>query len=232
MPASLNQSLNFQEGEVLCFDKPLEWTSFDVVKKVRNLIKIKKVGHAGTLDPLASGLLIVCTGKMTKQIERFQGMPKEYVGQLELGKITPSYDLETEVQSYAELGDLSETDVLAATSSFIGEIDQVPPIFSAVKVEGKRAYDAARQGKQPKLDPKRITIHTFEITGIQLPYVNFRVVCSKGTYIRSLVRDFGEKLQKGAYMTELRRTAIGDFRVEDAWDIHEFVTHIQQQKRN
>ncbi len=216
-----------QEGEVLCFDKPLEWTSFDLVKKVRNLLKIKKVGHAGTLDPLASGLLIICTGKMTKQIERFQAMPKEYTGQLELGKVSASYDLETEVTPFAELGDLAEETVRKATAQFVGEIEQVPPVFSAIKVDGKRAYDLARAGKQLDLTPRPVHIYAFELTRVALPFVDFRVVCSKGTYIRSLVRDFGEALGTGAYMTALRRTAIGDFRVEHAWDIQTFASEIK-----
>ncbi len=222
------EKLNFLEGEVLCIDKPLRWTSFDIVRKVRNLIKIKKVGHAGTLDPLATGLLIVCTGKMTKQIEGFQGMPKEYTGQLELGKITPSYDLETEVQHFAETGGITNQILFEATQKFMGEIEQIPPVFSAVKVGGQRAYKSAREGKKLKLEPRKILITEFELTKIDLPFVDFRVVCSKGTYIRALVRDFGEALKTGAYMTQLRRTAIGDFRVENAWDIHEFTEKIRQ----
>lgn len=222
------EEYTFPEGEVLCIDKPLEWTSFDIVKKVRNLIRIKKVGHAGTLDPLATGLLIVCTGKMTKQIDNFQGMEKEYTGQLELGKITPSYDLETEIEHYAKIDGVTEELLHETTQQFTGEIEQVPPIFSAVKVDGKRAYKSARDGKKPKLDPRRITISTFEITKVELPFVDFKVVCSKGTYIRSLVRDFGEALKTGAYMTQLRRTAIGELRVDNAWDIHEFTENIKQ----
>lgn len=220
--------LDFAEGTLLGFDKPSGWTSFDLVKKVRNLVKVKKVGHAGTLDPLATGLLLICTGKMTKQINRFQQMPKTYTGEMELGKVSASHDLETQVQHFADCSGISEADLQRTAAEFTGEIAQVPPIFSAVKIQGKRAYKAARGGKTPTLEARNIVVHSFELTAIALPFVRFRVVCSKGTYIRALVRDFGNFLGKGAYMSELRRTAIGDFDVKNAWEIREFTTQMHE----
>lgn len=202
-------------------DKPLEWTSFDVVNKLRYALKVKKIGHAGTLDPLATGLLILCSGKMTKQIETFQAQEKEYTGKMILGKTTPSYDLETEINSETDISHLQEQEIMEATSQFTGIISQVPPAFSAIKVKGKRAYESARKGEEIKLNPREVEVPVFEITAIDLPEVSFRVVCSKGTYIRSLVRDFGEALGVGAYMSELRRTRIGDFKVEEAKTIEE-----------
>ena len=209
------------EGSVILVDKPLEWTSFDVVNKLRYALKVKKIGHAGTLDPLATGLLILCSGKMTKQIETFQAQEKEYTGKMILGKTTPSYDLETEINSETDISHLQEQEIMEATSQFTGIISQVPPAFSAIKVKGKRAYESARKGEEIKLNPREVEVPVFEITAIDLPEVSFRVVCSKGTYIRSLVRDFGEALGVGAYMSELRRTRIGDFKVEEAKTIEE-----------
>ena len=209
------------EGSVILVDKPLEWTSFDVVNKLRYALKVKKIGHAGTLDPLATGLLILCSGKMTKQIETFQAQEKEYTGKMILGKTTPSYDLETEINSETDISHLQEQEIMEATSQFTGIISQVPPAFSAIKVKGKRAYESARKGEEIKLKPREVEVPVFEITAIDLPEVSFRVVCSKGTYIRSLVRDFGEALGVGAYMSELRRTRIGDFKVEEAKTIEE-----------
>jgi tRNA pseudouridine55 synthase len=206
-------------ARVLLVNKPYTWTSFDVVKKLRYKLRVKKIGHAGTLDPLATGLLIICTGKMTKQIDTFQGQEKEYTGSLILGKTTPSFDLETEVDSETDISHLTHEAIIGATSPFVGEIEQTPPIFSAVKIDGKRAYHLARAGKEAKLEPKKITISVFEITQINLPEVQFRVVCSKGTYIRSLVRDFGQLLGVGAYMSGLCRTRIGEFLLENAQEI-------------
>ncbi len=211
----------FLEGKVLLIDKPLKWTSFDMVQKVRWLTKIKKVGHAGTLDPLASGLLIICTGKFTKQINDYMGMAKEYTGSLVLGATTASYDLEHEPENFKSIEAITESAIKEATKKFIGTIFQLPPQHSAIKKDGKRLYESARQGIEVKVDPRQITIETFEITKIDLPTVEFRVVCSTGTYIRSLVHDFGQALGVGAYMSELRRTKIGDFNVQDAiaWEV-------------
>ena len=206
----------FLEGKVLLIDKPLQWTSFDMVKKVRWLTKIMKVGHAGTLDPLATGLLIICTGKYTKQINDYMGMVKEYTGSLILGATTASYDLEQAPENFKSVDAITEAAILAATKQFVGTIFQLPPQHSAIKKDGKRLYESARQGIEVKVDPRQITIETFEITKIDLPTVEFRVVCSTGTYIRSLVHDFGQALGVGAYMSGLRRTKIGAFNVQDA----------------
>ena len=209
----------YLEGKVLLIDKPLKWTSFDMVKKVRWLTKIMKVGHAGTLDPLATGLLIICTGKYTKQINDYMGMPKEYTGNLVLGATTASYDLEQEPENFKSIKDIEAITELAiqeATKQFIGTILQMPPQHSAIKKDGKRLYESARQGIEVKVDPRQITIEQFEITKIDLPNIEFRVLCSTGTYIRSLVHDFGQALGVGAYMCGLRRTKIGTFNVEDA----------------
>jgi tRNA pseudouridine55 synthase len=205
----------FLEGKVLLIDKPLNWTSFDMVKKVRWLTKIMKVGHAGTLDPLATGLLIICTGKFTKQINEFMGMQKEYTGSLVLGATTASYDLEQEPENFKSIEAITELKIQEATKQFIGTIFQMPPQHSAIKKDGKRLYESARQGIEVKVDPRQITIDNFEITKINLPHVEFRVLCSTGTYIRSLVHDFGQALGVGAYMSGLRRTKIGTFNVED-----------------
>ena len=209
----------YLEGKVLLIDKPLKWTSFDMVKKVRWLTKIMKVGHAGTLDPLATGLLIICTGKYTKQINDYMGMPKEYTGSMVLGATTASYDLEQEPENFKSIEDIeaiTEFAILEATKQFIGTILQMPPQHSAIKKDGKRLYESARQGIEVKVDPRQITIQEFEITKINLPNIEFRVLCSTGTYIRSLVHDFGQVLGVGAHMSGLRRTKIGTFNVQDA----------------
>jgi tRNA pseudouridine55 synthase len=215
--------MNFEEGAVILIDKPLEWTSFDVVSKIRNTIRIKKVGHAGTLDPLATGLLILCTGKMTKKIDEYQAQEKEYEGELVLGKTTPSYDLETEVDKEFDVSSLTEDLIKKNVLQFIGTIQQIPPIYSAIKVDGVPLYKKARKGEDVEIKAREVTISEFEITEIQMPIVKFRVVCSKGTYIRSLVRDFGATLNNGAYMSALRRTRIGQFHVNDAEQLTEFV---------
>jgi tRNA pseudouridine55 synthase len=204
------------EGRVLLINKPYEWTSFDVVNKLRYRLKIKKVGHAGTLDPLATGLLIVCAGKMTKRIDEFMGMEKEYTGKFILGQSTPSHDLETEVTETGDISQLTEAQIIEATKPFTGLISQLPPIHSAIRVGGKRAYEFARQGKSLELQPRNVEVSVFEITSIQLPAVSFRIVCSKGTYIRSIARDYGNALGVGAYMAELCRTRIGPYRLDDA----------------
>lgn len=218
----------FKEGKILLFDKPLGWTSFQVVNKVRWLIRkscnIKKikVGHAGTLDPLASGLLILCTGKFTKKIDEYQAQEKEYTGTFTLGATTPSYDMETEVDKSFEIDHISEENIFGAALEFLGEIDQVPPVFSALKKEGKRLYEYARNGEDVVIPSRKVEIREFEITEIRFPEVDFRVICSKGTYIRSLANDFGKSLGTGAYLSSLRRTKIGGFIVEDSLDIASF----------
>lgn len=223
---------DFAEGQLLLVNKPYKWTSFDVVGKIRNAFKpLKlKVGHAGTLDPLASGLLVVCTGKMTKQIDSFQAQEKEYTGTLVLGATTPSYDMETEPDQRFDISGITEQQIRDACSRFIGDIQQYPPAHSAVKVGGERLYEKARRGEDVELRPRSVTITEFEITGISLPEVNFRVVCSKGTYIRSLVNDFGKALHNGAYLSRLRRTRSGDFRIEDAGEVLELVKFIRELK--
>ena len=205
-----------ENARIILVDKPHGWTSFQAVKKVKYGIKAKKIGHAGTLDPLATGLLILCTGKMTKQIEGIQAQSKEYTGTFVLGATTPSVDLETEIDQTYPIEHITLDKIEECRQSFIGEIIQVPPLFSAVKIKGKRAYDIARKGGQAEIKSRVVQIYDFKITRIELPEVDFLVSCSKGTYIRSLARDFGEKLNSGAYLTNLRRTAIGDYRVEDA----------------
>jgi tRNA pseudouridine55 synthase len=203
-------------GRVLLINKPYEWTSFDVVNKLRRILKIKKIGHAGTLDPLATGLLIICVGKMTKRIEEFMGLEKEYTGKFNLGQTTPSHDLETEISDMVDISALSENQIREATARFIGKIKQTPPVHSAIKVGGVRAYEFARKGEELELQKRDVEVTAFEITSINLPQVSFRIVCSKGTYIRSLARDFGEALGVGAYLSELCRTRIGDFLLKDA----------------
>jgi tRNA pseudouridine55 synthase len=219
--------LKFLEGEMLLFDKPMEWTSFDVVRKVRNLIKIPKVGHAGTLDPLATGLLIVCTGKFTKKINEYMGMEKEYTGTFTLGATTPTYDLESEPQNQKDISHLTEEAVHAATAQFTGDIMQTPPIHSAIKQAGKPVYIAARKGIDVKLEPRPVTVYSFTIEKIEWPVVHFRVVCSTGTYIRSLANDFGAALSVGGYMSSLRRTRIGAFSVDDAKSLVSFEEEIK-----
>ncbi|MBE2231344.1 MAG: tRNA pseudouridine(55) synthase TruB [Chitinophagaceae bacterium] len=218
----------FEEGQVLLIDKPLDWTSFDVVRKIRNLVRIKKVGHAGTLDPLASGLLIVCTGRFTKRINAFMAQEKEYTGTFTLGAVTPTYDLESEPEQPRPFAQLTEEEIKNATHQFTGEILQVPPAHSAIKVDGKRVYELARAGKEVKLEPRKLTIYTFEITRIELPEVDFRVVCSTGTYIRSLAHDFGQALGCGAYLSRLCRTRIGEFRLEEAMTLPGFEEEVKR----
>lgn len=212
----------FEEGKVLLIDKPLRWTSFDVVSKIRNLVRIKKVGHAGTLDPLATGLLIICTGRFTKKINEYMAQEKEYTGSFTLGSTTESYDLEREPGNFKAFEHLSEEEIRLATIPFTGEILQVPPAHSAIQVNGKRVYELARQGKEVIIEPRKVIVKTFEITRIDLPLVYFRVVCSTGTYIRSLAHDLGAYLGCGAHLSGLRRTRIGDSMVDDAMTITQF----------
>lgn len=211
-------------GAVILIDKPYRWTSFDAINKFRRLVKTK-IGHCGTLDPLATGLLICCTGKMTKQIETYQKLPKEYTGIIALGATTPTFDLESDPQDFKPYEQLTEAAILEATKQFTGVIMQLPPIHSAIKKDGKRAYELARQGKEIKLDPRQITISAFEITKIALPEVHFRVACSTGTYIRSLANDFGAALGCGGYLQALRRTKIGEWDVAIAPTIEEWINH-------
>ncbi len=204
------------EGQVLLLNKPLTWTSFDVINRLRKIFKIKKIGHAGTLDPLATGLLIVCTGKFTKKINEFMGMEKEYTGTITLGATTPTYDLESEPENPKPLEGLTHDQINAATLSFTGDILQIPPAHSAIKMGGKRVYELARAGQEVKMQPRPVNISVFEITRIALPEVDFRVVCSTGTYIRSLANDFGALLGCGGYLSLLCRTRIGDFVLQNA----------------
>ena len=220
---------DFKNGQILLFDKPLEWTSFQLVNKVRWLIRshcgIKKikVGHAGTLDPLATGLLIICTGKFTKRIQELQGQEKEYTGTFTLGATTPSYDLETEVDNTFPIDHLNEEVLNNAIPQFLGEIEQYPPVFSALKKDGKRLYEYARKGEEVKIDSRKVSISSFTLTRINLPEVDFQVRCSKGTYIRSLAHDFGKAVESGGHLSALRRTKIGDFNVNDSYNLDRFI---------
>jgi tRNA pseudouridine55 synthase len=216
----------FEEGRVLVIDKPLHWTSFDAVRKIRNTIRIKKVGHAGTLDPLATGLLIVCTGKFTKKINEYMSQEKEYTGAITLGATTPTYDLESEPANLKSMDGITDEMFQRTTQQLTGEILQTPPVHSAIKQQGKRVYLLARQGKEVIMEPRKITIHKFEITSIEMPVIYFKVVCSTGTYIRSLANDFGQALGCGGYLSQLRRTRIGNFKVEDAMSVEAFVASV------
>ncbi|WP_339846297.1 tRNA pseudouridine(55) synthase TruB [uncultured Dokdonia sp.] len=223
---------DYKDGQVLIFDKPLEWTSFQLVNKVRWLIRknlnIKKikVGHAGTLDPLATGLMIICTGKFTKRLHEFVGQEKEYTGTIVLGGTTPSYDLETEVDQTFSTEHITDKDIYAFAKAYQGNIMQRPPVFSALKKEGKRLYEFARAGEEVDIPKREINISSFEITRIAMPEVDFKVRCSKGTYIRSLAFDFGEGLKSGAHLSALRRTKIGDYNVDNAQSLDGFITEI------
>jgi tRNA pseudouridine55 synthase len=217
-------------GEVFLINKPLGWTSFDVVRKVRNALGIKKVGHAGTLDPLATGLLIVCAGKKTKGIDTYQAQVKEYHGTFVLGKTTESFDLEREVIEVADPFHLTLADVEQSISLLTGDIMQIPPAHSAIKVDGKRVYESARKGIEVTINPRPVTVELFEITRFELPEIGFRIICSKGTYIRSLARDLGLNLGVGAYMSALTRTRIGNFKLEDATDVLDLVEKIKSEK--
>ena len=220
----------YAEGKVLLIDKPLTWTSFDAVKKIRILTRISKIGHAGTLDPLATGLLIICTGKFTKKINEYMAREKEYTGSFTLGATTPTYDRESEPTDFKPIDHLTPEQIHEATKQFTGEIFQLPPIHSAIKIEGKPAYIMARKGQDVKMEPRKVTISTFEITSINLPVVHFKVVCTTGTYIRSLAYDYGQALGCGAYLSSLCRTRIGEFRVEDAMSLVDFEKELNKEK--
>lgn len=226
----LKKAFDFAAGEVLLVDKPYTWTSFDVVRKITNAIKpLKvKVGHAGTLDPLATGLLVVCTGKFTKRIAEFQDQEKEYTGTITLGATTPSYDLEREVDKRFDISGITDAQIRETAASFVGEIEQVPPAHSAIKMDGERVYEKARRGESVAVRPRKVHIHAFDVVAIDLPTVRFRVVCSKGTYIRSLAHDFGRALNNGAHLSELRRTKSGSFHVADAWQLADLIRHIRE----
>ena len=217
----------FEAGKVILIDKPLHWTSFDVVRKIRGSIRIKKVGHAGTLDPLATGLLIICTGKFTKKINEYMAQVKEYTGSFTLGAVTPTYDLESHPEQFKDVSGITNDIIINTTRQFNGEIDQVPPIYSAIKKKGTPLYELARRGEEVELQPRKITIHSFEITSIQLPVVEFKIVCSTGTYIRSIAHDFGAAIGCGAYLSSLRRTSIGDCKVEDAYSVNSFLQTLE-----
>jgi tRNA pseudouridine55 synthase len=232
------EEYDFQKGEILLFDKDLDWTSFDLVRKLRNFlsrrtrIKKLKVGHAGTLDPKATGLMIVCTGKETKNIDHIQAKEKEYVATIRLGATTPSYDLETAENETFPTDHITPELLKSTLESFLGENDQIPPLFSAVKVEGKRAYEHARKGSDMVLAPKKITISELEVLNFSKEEIRLRVVCSKGTYIRALARDLGVSLQSGAYLVGLCRTRIGDLKLEDAWNVQDFIEYFTSNETN
>ncbi len=220
--------MNFDEGELLLFDKPKTWTSFDVVNKIRYAIKCKKVGHAGTLDPLATGLLILCTGKMTKQIDTYQAQEKEYLATIQFGKTTPSADLETDFDAEYPYFHITQEDLQNTINQhFIGQIEQIPPIYSAIKQDGKRLYELARKGKTTEIKPRTVTINEIEITRFELPFVEIKIVCSKGTYIRSIAQDLGKAMDSGGVLADLIRTRSGDFLLQNAWQLTDFLEHLK-----
>lgn len=224
-------NLNFLDGQTLLFNKPKTWSSFDVVRKVRNAIRIKKVGHAGTLDPLATGLLILCTGKHTKQINKIQDAEKEYEVIFKLGATTPCYDAELPEENLKDASHITAEMIETALPQFRGDVVQVPPLYSAVKIDGQRAYKAARKGNELKLKPRNIHVFEFELTNYEAPErVHARICCSKGTYIRSLVHDLGQALGVGGYIVELKRTRIGEYRLEDAWEVLDFAKKVKELK--
>jgi tRNA pseudouridine55 synthase len=227
----------FEEGQILSFNKPIQWTSFDMVNKIRIMIRSAfgigkiKVGHAGTLDPLAEGLLIICTGRATKRIEEFQNLEKEYIATIHFGQTTPSFDLETEVDGVFRTDQITPDLLEKVLKSFTGEIDQMPPMYSAKFIDGKRAYEYARKGVEKKMEPVRIFIKEIELLSFKLPEARVRIVCSKGTYIRSFARDLGAALGSGAYLSALQRTAIGSFRIEEALTLEKFRLFLEQMKQ-
>jgi len=226
-----NKKFDFASGEVLLIDKPYEWTSFDVIKKIRNIIRIKKIGHAGTLDPLATGLLIICTGKFTKKINDYQGQDKVYTGVIEIGKTTPSFDLETAFDSEKEYEKITLPDVQSAVKPLIGDILQQPPVYSAIKIGGERAYKKARRNEKIKMALRPVMVKEFNFTKIDFPELHFEIKCSKGTYIRSLAHDLGQNLGCGAYLKSLKRTAIGTCKLEDAYSLEEFISICEHNKQ-
>jgi tRNA pseudouridine55 synthase len=225
-------NFDFLNGEVILIDKPEGWTSFKAVHKIRKAVEVRKVGHAGTLDPMATGLLIMCTGKKTKVISEYQNLPKTYEGIITLGKTSPSMDLETEATNEKSTKNITEEQIIEAKKSFTGKIKQTPPMFSAVKINGKRLYELARKGKEVKREPREIEIYIFEILKIELPEIWFKIECSRGTYIRVIANDLGEKLGCGGLLSKLRRTAIGDFSVADAFTPNEFKEMLAVSREN
>lgn len=226
------QSLDYSSGQVILFDKPANWTSFDVVAKVRSLVKVKKVGHAGTLDPLATGLLIVCTGKKTKEISDYQNQSKKYSGIITLGKSSPSMDLATNITERPLPENLTEEKIFEVRDKFLGKIEQIPPMFSAIKHKGKSLYKLARKGKEIKREARQVEIYSFEISKTDLPDLHFEISCSKGTYIRVIANDFGNELGCGGILSLLRRTEIGDYKVDDAYEIDEFSSMFESVRNN
>ncbi len=226
MPINPELQQTYLEGKVILIDKPLHWTSFDAVRRLRSILQIKKIGHAGTLDPLATGLLIVCTGKFTKKINEYMAAEKEYTGSITLGAVTPTYDLESIPEQQKEYSFLTKETVAEATKQFIGDIAQLPPIYSAIKKDGVALYELARRGVEVELKPRNINIQSFELTAIELPVVHFKVICSTGTYIRSLANDFGAALGCGGYLSSLRRTRIGEFKADGALGMEEFEAQV------
>jgi tRNA pseudouridine55 synthase len=229
---TIHNNFDFVLGEVLLIDKPKGWSSFKVVRKIRGTVKVKKVGHAGTLDPMATGLLILCTGKKTKEISLYQDLPKTYEGIITLGKTTPSMDDETEVTEEKSIDGISKAGILKAKEKFIGRIKQIPPMYSALKVNGKPLYKIAREGKQIERQPREIEIYEFSINNIELPEIRFKIICSRGTYIRTIANDLGQELGCGGILSELRRTAIGDYSVEDALNPEEFIQMMSETAEN
>lgn len=223
---------DFQSGEVILIDKPIGWSSFKVVYKIRQAVKVKKVGHAGTLDPLASGLLRICTGRMTKEITKYQDFEKTYTGTITLGKTSPSMDLETELSATNSTVGISEKSIYEARDSFIGKIAQIPPMYSAIKINGESLYKIARKGKVIERMPREITVYSFSIKNISLPSIDFEIVCSKGTYIRTIANDFGEKLGCGGLLSALRRTKIGIYDIEDSLETKEFTARLKDNISN
>lgn len=223
---------DFQSGEVILIDKPIGWSSFKVVYKIRQAVKVKKVGHAGTLDPLASGLLMICTGRMTKEITKYQDFEKTYTGTITLGKTSPSMDLETELSATNSTVGISEKSIYEARDSFIGKIAQIPPMYSAIKINGESLYKIARKGKVIERMPREITVYSFSIKNISLPSIDFEIVCSKGTYIRTIANDFGEKLGCGGLLSALRRTKIGIYDIEDSLETKEFTARLKDNISN
>lgn len=234
-PVTDVSAADFSAGTVLLVDKPKEWTSFDVINKIRHRLKRRlnvkkiKVGHAGTLDPMATGLLIICTGKMTKRIDEYQGLDKEYTGTLRLGASTPSYDAETQPDAVYPFDHITPAEMEEACEKLTGDIAQLPPMFSAIKVDGQPLYKKARKGIKVEVKPRPVTIHRFELTRTEMPDADFLIKCSKGTYIRSVAHDFGHLLNSGAYLTALCRTKIGQFRLEDAWNLDDLVNELEKE---
>ncbi len=219
---NISEHYNFLEGESFLIDKPIRWSSFKVIHEIRKVIGVKKVGHAGTLDPMATGLLILCSGKKTKEISSFQDLKKTYAGKFKLGESTPSMDKETEVTETKEYSHIGETEIFAATKKFTGEIQQLPPMYSAVNYQGKKLYQYIRKGQTVPREPRNVSVYSFKIGKVELPFIEFEIVCSKGTYIRVIADDMGKELNCGAHLFELRRTAIGDFSVDDAFSVQSF----------